>query len=134
MITKKGGIELNNSLVYDHFAADWLVHFNFDWRLLGTLYLCDLLSLILRDGSAVFEKSFTKEILPAIAKRRKTNWRAVERSMRYAIESAWLRGCPEVLAVYFPQEFEKTGRPSVKQFSQTVGLAAYHNFAQTVAQ
>ncbi len=131
----KGDILLNNNtLRYDIIAADWLTDFCFDWRLLGTLYICDAISLILREGEAVLHQSFTKEILPGIARRRGTNWRSVERAMRYAIEGAWMRAFPEVLYMYFPQEFPQTGRPSVSLFVTTIGREALRDFEQKVSQ
>ena len=124
-----GDIKLkNNTLRFDHFAAEWMADFCFDWRLIGSLYICDAISMAIQEGEAFLERPFTKDVLPTIAKRRQTTWRAAERAMRYAIESAWLRAYPDTLTLYFPQEFEKTGRPSVVQFVRTIGFEAYRDF------
>ena len=129
MITLTGDTKLNiETLRYDHFAAEWMADFCFDWRLIGSLYLCDAISMAIQEGEAFLERSFTKDILPSIAKRRQTTWRAAERSMRYAIESAWLRAFPEILTLYFPQDFEKTGRPSVSQFVRVIGWEAHQDW------
>ena len=118
----------NNMLIFSHFAAGWLFDFSFDWRLKGTLYINDAIAMAIEEGESFFERSFTKDILPAIAKRRGITWRAAERSMRYAIESAWRRGFPEVLHMYFPEENSKTGRPSVSKFVKDIGIAAHLDY------
>ncbi len=129
MTVLRGDTKLNaDNLKFAHFAVEWMTDFSFDWRLIGTLYLCDAIAMAIKEGDTFFERSFTKDVLPSIAKRRQTTWRAAERAMRYAIESAWLRAFPEILTLYFPQDFEKTGRPSVKQFVRVVGLAAHRDW------
>jgi two-component system response regulator (stage 0 sporulation protein A) len=112
----------------EYHACGWMIDFNFDWRLIGTLYLCNAIAMAIEEGEPFLARSFTKDILPSIAMRHNTSWQAVERSMRYAIESAWLRSYPDVLALYFPQDFEKTGRPSVSQFVREIGIRAYQDF------
>lgn len=84
--------------------------------------------MAIAEGDAFLGRSFTKDVLPAIARRHNTSWRSVERSMRYAIESAWLRAYPDILAMYFPEEFEKTGRPAVSLFVRKIGMQAHRDF------
>lgn len=131
----EGGIRpIQNISEHEIAAAEMLTDFCFDWRLLGTLYLCDALAMVLKEGEGYLAQPITKAILPEIAARRNTSWQAAERSMRYAIESAWLRAFPELIQAYFPRDYPKCGRPSVAQFIHTIGRALLQSYAQNSAQ
>ena len=66
-------------------------------------------------------QSVTKWLYPEIARRRNTNWQAVEKAMRGCIKLAWERGMPEVLESRFGRKLPH--RPSVREFMELlIGL------------
>lgn len=111
-------------------AADLLDEFQFDWHLKGTQYLCEILEGIQKEGKAFLDRSPTKEILPEVARKHRTTWTAVERAIRYSIDSAWLRALPDKIFKYFPRDYPQTGRPSVMQFVYTVGRVLLRKCAE----
>lgn len=116
MIAIKGGITPLQRIDKLLLHAEYLNRLSFNWRLKGTMYLYEVLEWISKEKGGFFDRFATKEVLPTIAKAHATDWRAVERAIRYAIEDAWLRADPDIIIEFFPFEFPKTGRPSVYQF------------------
>lgn len=63
----------------------------------------------------------TKRLYPEVAKRFRTTDRQVERAIRYAVETAWLYGNIDTLAVIFGELFTKNnGRPTNSEVIQVL--------------
>lgn len=69
----------------------------------GYEYIRTALPMLLEDPGI----SVTKEVYPAVAKRHRTQISNVERNIRSAIESAFLRGDPQLWQNYFPNALRR---------------------------
>lgn len=74
----------------------------------GYPYVRDAVLLATQDPSLLH--AVTKALYPSIAKRHRTTASCVERSIRHAIEEAWLRGDPEKLHTYFGNQIGSANR------------------------
>lgn len=78
---------------------------------------------LLRRAIAQYEpgQRMTKEVYPALARAAGTTPAGVERTMRYAIEDAWLHGSMEAQRQVFGASINPAkGRPTVSEFIAAV--------------
>lgn len=75
---------------------------------------------LLREGTRLYcsgVKHLTGELYPALARVHDTSPAAVERSMRYAIEKAWMRGSIDRQLKWFGYTIDpERGKPTVREF------------------
>ena len=88
-------------------------------ELMGFQYVRDAIMENVMDNRAI--KGITNTLYPKIAEKYKTTPSIVERSIRYAIEEAWLRGKP----IFYSEIFGNTvsinqGRPTNSAFIATI--------------
>lgn len=81
----------------------------------GHRYLLDAILLVSQDCS--WMNSITKRLYPAVARCNKTTASHVERSIRYAIDTAWTRGDINELEQLFPYAIDPAkGKPTNSAF------------------
>lgn len=81
----------------------------------GHHYLIDAIILVIQDNSWV--NGITKRLYPLIAKNRRTTPSLVERSIRYAIDKAWVTGRLSDLEELFPYTIDPDkGKPTNSAF------------------
>lgn len=84
-------------------------------RVTGHKYLIAAAMLCLRDDTAICH--ITGRLYPALAKEYGLTASRVERAIRHAIESAWLRADPDVLQLYFGNTVSPgKGKPTNGEF------------------
>jgi len=84
-------------------------------NLKGYVYLRDAIIFALSEGDML--SSITHVVYPAIARRHNTTASRVERSMRHAIETAWMRGDINTLTDVFGHTVDaEKGRPTNSAF------------------
>ncbi len=84
-------------------------------HLLGYKYLRQI--LLFATHNPDFHRSITTRLYPAVAKIYHTSPGRVERNIRHAIETAWIRGRLEVLEKYFGYTvIENKGKPTNGEF------------------
>ena len=83
-------------------------------NLLGFTYLTEALMLVYENPK--YKQQITKRLYPDIAKTESTTPTRVERAIRHAIETAWLRGNTETLADMFGDVVPKGCRPTNSEF------------------
>ena len=78
-------------------------------------YLLAAATLCLKDSTAI--QRITSHLYPTLAKENGTTGPRVERAIRHAIESAWLRADPDVLQRYFGNTVSPhKGKPTNGEF------------------
>ena len=86
----------------------------------GYAYLALVIEMYRRDSS----RSMTKDLYPAAGRGYRANGAAVERSIRTAIETAWMNRDETVWRQYFPvARFGMTAKPTNRTFIATVAAA-----------
>ena len=80
---------------------------------IGYNHLCIAIPAFLRDRN----QAMAKELYVSVAVMISSDWRAVERAIRYAIAYAWKRRDPDVWKKYFPSGKRP---PSNKHFIATI--------------
>jgi hypothetical protein len=126
MIEIEGGTLLQSKHPIERAFIDVeLIEIGFDFSKLGSHYIADVIMMGWERGEDFLNEPLTKVILPEVARLRHTTAARAERTMRYAIEDAWLHGDPERQAEFFPRELGDTGRPTVSQFYQNFARKAF---------
>jgi two-component system, response regulator, stage 0 sporulation protein A len=99
----------------DRAIRDVLHHLSFDPSLQGFQYLRELIRMVVRENRLI--DAVTKKLYPHIAGRFNTTPSRVERSVRYAIETAWDRGDIDRLNSYFGYSISsERGKPTNSEF------------------
>ena len=84
-------------------------------RLDGFDYLKEAIMLCLEDVD--YQNNLSKQLYPAIARQYNTSATCVERSIRHAVETAWLRGRLSVLQREFGNTIDsERGKPTNSEF------------------
>ena len=89
-------------------VSNMLIGLRFSTKLRGYGYLREAVLLMARDTS----QSITKELYPAVAERCEATPVQVERSIRSAVQHAWLRREGNLWQSYFPMDRGGAERPS----------------------
>lgn len=94
-----------------------LISVGFQSRQEGYRYLREAVWIAWKDSEML--RLVTKRLYPEVAKRFRTTDKQVERAIRYAIETAWIYGNADALAVIFGDLFTKNnGRPTNSEVIQ----------------
>lgn len=87
--------------------------------LLGYAYLAHGIAMVLEDRNMI--RSITRGIYPAVAQKFNSTPSRVERAIRNAIETAWVRAPVKVQDVYFGNSVSpEMGRPTNREFIAAV--------------
>lgn len=84
-------------------------------RVTGHAYLLAAATICLQDSTAI--QNITGYLYPVLAKKSGTTKSRIERAIRHAIETAWLRADPDVLQRYFGNTVSPSkGKPTNGEF------------------
>lgn len=91
-------------------------------HLAGFSYLLEAVELSARDP--MLPRRMMKQLYPAVAEKFHSTPVRTERAMRHAIETAWSRGNPEVLAALFGNSVSPArGKPANREFIARISSA-----------
>lgn len=91
-------------------------------HLRGYAYLVEAVTLVLRQPEVLYH--MTGELYPAVARKYNTTASGAERAMRHAVETAWLRGDPQILDFLFGNSIDpQRGKPANSEFIAQVSGA-----------
>ena len=80
------------------------------------------MTLVLRQPEVLYH--MTGELYPAVARKYNTTASGAERAMRHAVETAWLRGDPQILDFLFGNSIDpQRGKPANSEFIAQVSGA-----------
>ena len=97
-------------------------------HLRGHAYLAEAVMLALRQPDCL--RHMTGELYPAVARKYHTTPAGTERAMRHAVETAWLRGDPQMLDAYFGNSVSpQRGKPVKSEFIAQVSGAVRREVA-----
>lgn len=121
MVTPQGVLQLklNKRLYLEQVITEEITRIGIPAHYKGYRYLKEAIAMVIEDPSLL--NAVTKRLYPLVAERFNTTGNKVERAIRHAIETAWVRGNLEILNDIFGYSVDRDkGKPTNSAFIATL--------------